>query len=196
INALASPFQKNDSFIPSFEILDKPMWFKGLMEWEGVKEYSLFYFKTLMKGGQITSFKYEFMPWKTMSKLFPRTVSLDSPLLEVEKHLKRKNEEGKDEPLNLSQYSIGAIEFEGYIFEQDAFVLKLGVSDKQGLKNYLKSNGGVRVFRDGLRVYDYGEPENDWLSLDHRRFQQPTKAVSNNLILGAVSLTREDSTDL
>lgn len=196
INALASPFQKNDSFIPSFEILDKPMWFEGLMEWEDVKEYSLFYFKATMEGGQITAFKYEFTPWKTMTKLFPKVVSLDSPLLEVEKHLKRKNDEGKEEFLNLSQYSIGTIEFEGYIFEQDAFVLKLGVSDKQGFKKYLKSNGGVRVFRDGLRVYDYGEPENDWLSLDHRRFQQPTKAVSNNLILGAVSLTREDSTDL
>lgn len=196
INALASPFQKNDSFIPSFEILDKPKWFDGLLEWEDVKDYSLFYFKATIEGGQITDFNYEFSPWKTMTKLFPKSITLDSPLLEIQKHLKYKNDDGKEDFLNLSKYKIGKIGFEGYIFEQDAFVLKLGVSDKQGFKQYLKSNGGIRVFRDGLRVYDYGEPENDWLSLDHRRFQQPTKAVSNNLILGAVSLTREESTDL
>lgn len=72
----------------------------------------------------------------------------------------------------------------------------MGVSDKNGFKSYLKSNGGVRVYRDGLRVYDYGEPENDWLSLDYRRFQQPTKAISNNLIVGAVYLNRDESSDL
>ncbi|MGJ1518374.1 MULTISPECIES: ATP-binding protein [Sphingobacterium] len=196
ISALASPFQKNDSFTPTFEILDKPKWFEGLMEWEDVKDYSLFHFKAIIEGGQITEFKYDFAPWKTMTKLFPKTVTLDSPLLEIQKHLRYKNNEGKEDFLNLSNYKIGKLEFEGYIFEQDAFILKLGISDKQGFKNYLRSNGGIRVFRDGLRVYDYGEPENDWLSLDHRRFQQPTKAVSNNLILGAVSITRKNSSDL
>ena len=55
---------------------------------------------------------------------------------------------------------------------------------------------GVKVFRDGLRVYDYGEPENDWLGLDHRRFQSPAKAVSNNLLVSAVQIDRETSNDL
>ena len=60
----------------------------------------------------------------------------------------------------------------------------------------MKSNGGIKVFRDGLRVYDYGEPENDWLNLDYRRFQQPAKAISNNLVLGAVYLDRKNSSAL
>lgn len=196
ITALASPFQKNDSFLPSFEVLDKPKWFEGLLEWEDVKEYSLFKFKAVMEGSKIVEFEYDFTPWKTMTRLFPRNVSLDSPLLQVEKNLKWKNENGNVEFLNLSNYQVGTIAFEGYIFEQDPFILKLGVSDKDGFKKYLKSNGGIRVFRDGLRIYDYGEPENDWLSLDHRRFQHPTKAISNNLILGAVSIKREKSSDL
>jgi signal transduction histidine kinase len=88
------------------------------------------------------------------------------------------------------------VTFEGYVFDLDSFVLKLGVSDKKGFKDYMKTNGGIKVFRDGLRVYDYGEPENDWLDLDYRRFQQPTKAISNNLILGAVYIDRKDSKDL
>ena len=72
----------------------------------------------------------------------------------------------------------------------------MGVSDKSGFKTYLRENGGVRVFREGLRVYDYGEPENDWLDLNLRRVNQPTKKISNNIILGAIYLERQQSSDL
>ena len=67
---------------------------------------------------------------------------------------------------------------------------------KLDFKQYLKTNGGVKVFRDKLRVYDYGEPENDWLELDYRRFQQPAKKISNNIILSSISINRKDSADL
>jgi signal transduction histidine kinase len=196
ITALASPFENNDSFLPTFDIIDKPGWFDGLLKWEDVKDFSLFNFKITMENNSITDFKYSFTPWATMTKLFPRDISIDDSLIETFKTLKYKNENGKDSPFSLSNYKIGTIVFEGYVFDQDPFLLKMGVSDKVGFKKYLKSNGGVKVFRDGLRVYDYGEPENDWLNLDFRRFQQPTKAISNNLILGAVYLDRKNSSDL
>ena len=60
----------------------------------------------------------------------------------------------------------------------------------------MDANSGVRVFRDGLRLYDYGEPENDWLDLNLRRVNQPTKKLSKNIILGAVYLNRSNSSDL
>lgn len=193
ITALASPFENNDSFKPSFDIIDKPKWFDGLLNWEDVKDYSLFRFKVTIEGNSITDFEYSFTPWSTMTKLFPRVIDNNDSLVETFKTLKYKNENGKVETFSLSNYEIGKVVFEGYVFDQDPFLLKMGVSDKEGFKKYLKSNGGVKVFRDGLRVYDYGEPENDWLNLDFRRFQQPTKAISNNLILGAVYLDRKDS---
>ena len=133
-----------------------------------------------------------FTPWNTMTRLRGRSVGLSDPI--VENNLRITDDD--ENRVNLSQHNIGTIRFRGYIFDLDAFILKMGVSDKSGFKSYLKSNGGVRVFRDGLRVYDYGEPENDWLSLDFRRFQQPTKAISNNLIVGAIDLNREESYDL
>ncbi len=196
ITALASPFENNDSFKPSFDIIDKPKWFDGLLNWEDVRDYSLFRFKVTIEGNSITDFEYSFTPWSTMTKLFPRVIDNNDSLIETFKTLKYKNENGKVETFSLSNYEIGKVVFEGYVFDQDPFLLKMGVSDKEGFKKYLKSNGGVKVFRDGLRVYDYGEPENDWLNLDFRRFQQPTKAISNNLILGAVYLDRKDSSAL
>ena len=59
-----------------------------------------------------------------------------------------------------------------------------------------RSNGGIRVYRDGIRVYDYGEPDNDWLNLDIRRVNVPGKRISNNIVISAVNLARKDSTDL
>ena len=41
--------------------------------------------------------------------------------------------------------------------------------DLRVLTNYLDENGGIRVYRDGIRVYNYGERGDDWLGLDLRR---------------------------
>lgn len=196
ITALASPFEVNDSFKPSFDILDKPGWFEGLLKWEDVKEYSLFRFKVTMSGSSIVEFNYEFSPWQSMTKLTPREIFIDNDLIDTFRTLKYQEGDKEGYVIDLYKHKIGAITFEGYIFDQDSFVLKMGVSDKVGFKKYLKTNGGVKVFRDKLRVYDYGEPENDWLELDYRRFQQPAKRISNNIILAAISIDRKDSSDL
>lgn len=196
ITALASPFENNDSFIPSFEILDKPGWFEGLISWEDIKDYALFRFRVEMTGDIVSKFSYDFTPWPTMTRIFPRSIGLQDQLIDTFKRLRYRDENKTDRYFSLSDFKIGRVIVEGYIFDLDAYILKLGVTDKKGFKDYMRTNGGVKVFRDGLRIYDYGEPENDWLDLDYRRFQQPTKAISNNLILGAVYLDRKDSTDL
>lgn len=196
ITALASPFDVNDSFKPSFDIIDKPAWFAGLLDWKDVKDYSLFRFKVKIEGNSIIEFEYSFTPWASMTKLFPRTITDKDSVIETFRTLKYIEGENQGKINDLSAYNIGPITFEGYIFDQDPFILKMGVADKVGFKKYLKTNGGIKVFRDNLRVYDYGEPENDWLGLDYRRFQQPVKRISNNNILGAVSLNRKESDDL
>lgn len=196
ITALASPFDVNDSFKPSFDVIDKPGWFEGLLKWEDVKDYSLFRFKITMSGNSITKFKYEFTPWESMTKLNPREIPINDLLIENFKVLKNLEGENEGETIDLGKYKIGSITFEGYIFDQDSFVLKMGVTDKTGFKQYLKTNGGAKVFRDKLRVYDYGEPENDWLGLDLRRVNQPAKRISNNILLSSISINRKDSADL
>lgn len=196
ITALASPFDVNDSFKPSFDILDKPGWFDGLLKWEDVKDYSLFRFKVTMSGNSIIDFNYEFTPWQSMTKLKPKVISIDNSLVDTFKLLKYTNGDNEGKPIDLDKYKIGTVTFEGFIFDQDSFVLKIGVSDKVGFKKYLKTNGGVKVFRDKLRVYDYGEPETDWLGLDLRRVNQPAKRISNNILLSSISINRKDSADL
>jgi len=209
ITALVSPFETKSSFTADFDVVDKPIWFQGLIDWKDIRHYALYNFKITIVGNKIRKVHYEFTPWPSMPKLSGRKVNytsnsaLANSLLREEKNKEKKLIElfselvDEDKQIfSLSDHNIGPIVFEGYVFDRDAFVLRLGVQDKKGYKEYLNTNCGIRVFRDGLRIYDYGEPENDWLGLDLRRVNEPGKRLSNNIVLGAVYLKRNESYDL
>ncbi len=87
---------------------------------------------------------------------------------------------------------IGPVTGEFYVYDRDREVLRR-LADVQLLADYLDENGGVRVYRDGIRVYNYGEAGDDWLGLDLRRVNAPTRGISRNIILGAVHLSLERS---
>lgn len=204
INSLSSPFESDDSFEAVLICKGHEDWLDGMINWQDIKKYALYHFKSTFENNGIISFKYDFMPWDTMSKLSSYTIEWNNNFSIDELDIKKKlinnyrfflNSNGGFS-LNENGNEVGLVKFEGYIFDRDAFVLKLGLSDKQGLKEYLDSNGGIRVYRDGLRVYDYGEVGNDWLNLDIRRVNQPGKKLSNNIILGAISLDRASSKSL
>ncbi|HEY0312281.1 MAG TPA: ATP-binding protein [Allosphingosinicella sp.] len=64
------------------------------------------------------------------------------------------------------------------------------------IERFLDQNGGVRVYRDDIRVYNYGEEDDDWLGLDIRRVNVPTRNISRNIVVGAVDLQLSQSTEL
>jgi signal transduction histidine kinase len=58
-------------------------------------------------------------------------------------------------------------------------------------RQLLDQAAGVSVYRDGFRVLPYGEMGDDWLELDRRRINDPTKRLSNNQIVGALNITAD-----
>lgn len=52
---------------------------------------------------------------------------------------------------------------------------------------------GVNLFRDGLRILPYGEEDDDWLSLDERRYMKPGETISRKSILASIELTQEEN---
>jgi len=190
-NALRSPFTTPESFDIELDT-DKEEWIKGIISLESIYEYALFHFKCIIEGNSIKEFEYKFNPYKSMNKLKSRKITEKDT--NVKKLLTMRD--SKDIEINLSDHDIGQITFEGYIFDRDPKVLSLGIEDKKGFREYLNVNGGVKVYKDGIRVYDYGEPGSDWLNLDIRRVNVPAQRISNNIIVAAVSLDREFSGDL
>ena len=100
------------------------------------------------------------------------------------------------EDFDLSDYKIGKIVLDFYIFEKDTAVFSFMNMERTILNNYLRENSGVRVYRDGVRIYIYGEKDSDWLSLDFNRLKRAGDNISNNIIIGSVGISRRDSADL
>jgi len=92
---------------------------------------------------------------------------------------------------------IGPVTGEFYIYDRDRDrEVRKRMPNTQLLEKYLDEAGGVRVYGDGIRVYNYGEQGDDWLGLDLRRVNIPTRRISRNIILGAVHLSLKESTGL
>ncbi|WP_273322055.1 ATP-binding protein [Vallitalea guaymasensis] len=196
ILSLNTPFKTLDSFKIDFEI-DNKDWLKGLTRFEDIKDYALFKSKMTLKGDKIIDLKYDFTPWKSMKELTPR-YERNKEGIDMVKDVTVKLDNGKTrkepKPIDLEKYKIGPIKIELISFDLDSSVLKLGVEDKAGFKKYLRTNGGIYVCRDKIRIYEYGE--NDWLGLGFKRVNAPGDKISNNLVLGSVDLERESSSDL
>ncbi len=195
INSLNSPFKALDSFNISLDI-DKEGWLKGLIGYDDIKDYALFKANMILSGDKIKSYEYYFTPWKSMKKLDERYNPIDE--IDMVEEVRVETEKGKTRkeliPINLDSYKIGDIEIELLSFDLDSSILKMEVTDIKGLKEYLKTNGGIFVYRDNIRIYSSGE--NDWLGLGLSRVNAPGDKISNNLVLGSVNIKRNTSSDL
>jgi len=197
LTSLSSPFSKKTDFnvLLRLDIKDtvkQNEWTKNLLTVNDFKEKALWTLNCTISGREITEFSYKFKPWKSMDKLSPRTI--DTKSAEYEKVIKSlKNKNGQ---LDLGFFKIGEIKIEAYLFDLGSKVLSLGLQDKEAFNDFLAVNGGVRVYRDGMRIYNYGEPGDDWLNLDKTRINQPSQKIGNKNILAAVQISRTDSRDL
>lgn len=203
LTSLNSPFSEmNDSF--NVNIRSNSDFFKGLPSFEDIKDSGLYFGHCVMKGGQIDNFEYEFRPWPTLNKIGQGRKVQKKDLIQEDLRLKGIKEDvdlkGRKKrveyPIDLRDEQIGDIVFDIIIYETDPMILSFANTEKASLKSYLKENGGVRVYRDNIRVYNYGESDNDWLGIDLRRVQRVGGNVSNNIILGSVKIDRTQSKGL
>lgn len=188
ITSLNSPFSDGSD---SFKVIvnSNSNVFDGLPNFDDIKNNALYFGYCKMSGEEIVDFKYSFQPWSGLDKVEKRIVTdLESGM----KKIKRQDRSY----INLLDSNIGDIEFDIMIFDMDAQIFSYSNMEKKSIQNYLKENGGVRVYRDGVRVYNYGEKDNDWLGIDFKRVQRVGGNISNNIIIGSVKINRDSSDGL
>ena len=61
-------------------------------------------------------------------------------------------------------------------------------STTKNVKQDLDDLAGISIYRDNIRVLPYGNKNNDWLKLDFRRVNNPTRNLSNNQIVGYIAI--------
>lgn len=204
ITSISSPFgARSDEFEAKLEVPDEPDWIKGVPDVEALLRRAPWHFWFRFENGEL-DWKYEFRG-VTGIKLSKRERKLSGQPLQIPPD-RDLDELGRDQGAKKNRprlvvadaamaSGIGPIEGTFYVFDRDRAVLsRLG--DSQQVQNYLDENGGVRVYRDGIRVYNYGEPGDDWLGLDLRRVNTPTRNISRNIVVGALDLKLEHSSGL
>lgn len=84
-----------------------------------------------------------------------------------------------------------------YAFSRDGKILDLiyGSGRRTLINSYLDQNGGVKIFRDNIRVYNYGEPNDDWLGINLSRATKMNAHFAKNQIIGAINLNLAETKD-
>lgn len=201
LTSIASPFdQVSDEFVTELYVPDHPEWIRDVPDVDAFLRRAPWYLHFRFENGRF-DWEYEFRGI-TGIRVEPRQKEREDQPLKVPPPDNRDDTlttgGRRTEPVVAPKTftdGIGPVEGTFYVFDRDKAVLaKIG--DTQQLSGYLDDNGGVRVYRDGVRVYNYGEPGEDWLGLDIRRVNAPTRRISNNIVLGAIDLDLEHSSQL
>jgi signal transduction histidine kinase len=204
VTSISSPFSKlSDVFEANLVVPKHPDWVAGMPDVETLLARAPWRFTFRFANGQFES-TYEFRGIPGI-KLAPRILERppgallvaperDFDMYGAEQGVKTSRPKRKTATADDLR-GIGEISGEVYVFDRDREVLaKFG--DSQLVQAFLDENGGMRVYRDDIRVYNYGEPGDDWLGLDLRRVNTPTRNISRNIVVGAINLSLETSTDL
>jgi signal transduction histidine kinase len=196
VTSIVSPFgERSDNFEISMTVPDHPEWVNTLPSVSQLLKMAPYSFEFQYDGEKL-HYCYEFKGIPGL-KLGPRRVERDELHFQVPPAEEPDDLDPADGPKPKSTRrvtadremldGIGAISGRFQVFDRDKRVLQL-YGDTQFLERFLNQNGGVRVYRDGVRVYNYGEPSDDWLGLDLRRVNEPAKRLSRNITIGAVDL--------
>lgn len=117
---------------------------------------------------------------------------------ELFKELEGKDADGNDifnkYLRNRDLNNIGTIEGTFYVFNQSSHLLNMNFGGQiNAVKAYIKENCGVKIYRDNIRVYNYGEPYDDWLNLDYDKIQRTGDHFGKKVTIGYVELELEKS---
>lgn len=201
--SLESPFHTNDSFRVSLSVPGRERDIDDVPDLKELLRRSIWTYEFELSNKGFT-WNYEFSPPRLKGLKARIEAPSESVLLEwsdeAYREAKAKAENADEAPIFIDPKSalkgIGTIKGRLHVFYRREQIMRLMGGDIRQTKQWLKDQAGVRVFRDGIRVYNYGEPEDDWLGLNARRINRPTEKVGTSQLVAAIELDLSDSAGL
>jgi hypothetical protein len=210
IKNIQNPFKKLDNnFTVEIKCNDShSAWIEDLAEPSDTLENSLykFKFKVLKTSNDDEGFAkliwdYEFKPHDKLEiskKLVKQEIEENYFIGDLYKDIDGFDEDKK--PLfkkflrNKDLDNIGIIEGEFFVYNLNKSILD-GYFPGQynAIKSFVSENKGVRIFRDGMRVYNYGESYDDWLDLDYTKIQRAGDHFGKKVSIGYIELDLKES---
>lgn len=81
------------------------------------------------------------------------------------------------------------------LLERSAALKDLGFGKREA-RNLLNEYNGIGVYRNGFRIRPLGDPEFDWLQLNKRRVQTPSRLIGSDQVIGYIEIQSEELSDL
>ena len=192
ITSICSPFEEPGSFRATLVVPGHESWIEDLPDFAEILDRAIWKFRFSLRDGRFDcTYTFRRVPGFNLEG---REVSKSGDVLKLPQS-GRRSKTNRAVAGSDTTRGIGPITGELFVFDRDREVLRR-LGDTRLLTQYLDEQGGIRVYRDGIRIYSYGERGDDWLGLDLRRVNIPTRRISRNIILGAVHLSLESSLDL
>lgn len=125
-------------------------------------------------------------------------------------HQKKFERNSVEEIIAINEKEIGRcgrIEVDIRVFDRESSsigkLIQRGLKDesgnyigKQEAQRLLNESCGVGVYRNGFRIRPLGDPDFDWLKLNHRRVQNPSMCIGSNQVIGFVRVQSEELSGL
>ena len=207
IQNIKNPFCEMDSFeiVMLSNEVEKQRWLDETKNPIWILNNSLYSFKFSIRPSQderaLFSWEYKFnpinFPLSSGLTIKQKNSAIDNHLL-LRPEVFGNVEERQNEQhilLNSDLNLLGPISGIFHVFNQNGKILDLsfGAGKRGAIKDYIKDNCGVKIFRDNIRVYNYGEPSDDWLDLELAKVQRAGDHFSKKVTIGAVFLELEKS---
>lgn len=207
INNIKNPFNPNSNFNLIVKSNDLHQdWIDEVTEGENILKDSLYKFefniyRSSSNDDDFAKFEwqYEFNPPKDL-KLNPNDTKNELPNKSFNIGDLFKEIDGEENVnfflRNKDLSEIGHIKGKFFVFNQNNIILnKTFGGQNQAVKAFIKENCGVKIFRDNIRVYNYGEQYDDWLGLDLDKIQRAGDHFGKKVTIGVIELDLKSSNE-
>lgn len=200
ITSLSNPFDAAKSFEVNLHLPSREEEIEGLPTLQQMLDAAVWNFEFKLDESGFLSWTYTFTPPRfkglkdrkaqDSEKLQLLEPDEDELPVEVGRSRQRRDDRIFLTPADLT--GIGPISGRFHAFHRRDEILKASGAPQQ-LKKWLDNQTGVRVYRDSIRVFNYGEPGEDWLGLDARRINRPAGKLGTQSVIAQIALSLASS---
>ncbi|HDG7847050.1 ATP-binding protein [Klebsiella quasipneumoniae] len=201
LTSLVSPFETNSDFKVNFSVPGLEKYLDGMPDADDILNSAIWKYQFQIDNDGKFFYQINFQPPKTFKTLTAQEKKEEKTQLQLlvptKNEIISRDDDIKNNLLLNSRDLLGIGPIKGvlYVFLQQQDILN-ALGNAQLIKNYLKEQSGIRVYRDSIRVFNYGEPYDDWLGLNTGRINRPGKKIHNGMIIGSIDLDLESSNEL
>jgi signal transduction histidine kinase len=92
--------------------------------------------------------------------------------------------------------SVGPFEFKAYWYNRRYLTKIDTIGNQRVVRELQRKWSGIMLFRDGFRVFPYGDDDDDWLGLDRKALSRPGYVLNKAQFVGHVQISRANNPGL